>query len=56
MVIVVTKYKKMLKQFELFQVSLRILVRNMFLSNAFSMSEMYFHQILRLNDYIKLEK
>ena len=37
----------MVQQFELFQVSLLISVRIMFLSNAFSMPEMVFHRILR---------
>ena len=41
----------MVQQFEFFQVSLLISVRNMFLSKAFSMSEMNIYQILRLNYY-----
>ena len=36
-----------------FQVSLLFSVRNMFLSKAFSMSEMDIHQISRLNYYKK---
>ena len=36
---------------EFFQVSLLISVRNMFLSKAFSMSELNIYQILRLNYY-----
>ena len=43
----------MVQQFEFFQVSLLISVRNMFLSKAFSMSEMNIYQILRLNYYKK---
>ena len=43
----------MVQQFEFFQVSLLISVRNMFLSKAFSMSEMNIYQILRLKYYIK---
>ena len=43
----------MVQQFEFFQVSLLISVRNMFLSNAFSMSEMNIYQILSLNYYKK---
>ena len=41
----------MVQQFEFFQVSLLISVRNMFLSKAFSKSEMINYQILRLNYY-----
>ena len=41
----------MVQQFEFFQVSLLISERNMFLSRAFSMSEMNIYQILRLNYY-----
>ena len=36
---------------EFFQVSLLISVRNMFLSKAFSMSELNIYQVLRLNYY-----
>ena len=43
----------MVQQFEFFQVSLLISVRNMFLSKAFSVSEMNIYQILRLNNYKK---
>ena len=43
----------MVQQFEFFQASLLILVRNMFLSQAFSMSEMNIYRILRLNYYKK---
>ena len=52
---VVTKYFKKVKTFGVFQVSLFISVRYMFLSNAFSMSEMDIYQILRLNYYKKLK-
>ena len=41
----------MVQQLEFFQVSLLNSVRNMFLSKAFSMSEMNIYQILRLNYY-----
>ena len=46
----------MVQQFEFFQVSLLISVRNMFPSKAFSMSEMNIYQILRLNYYKKNKK
>ena len=45
----------MVQQFEFFQVSLLISVRNMFLSKAFSMSENDIYQILRLNYYEKIK-
>ena len=41
----------MVHQFEFFQVSLLIWVRFMFLSKAFSKSEMHIYQILMLNYY-----
>ena len=43
----------MVQQFEFFQVSLLISVRNMFLTKAFLVSEMNVYQILRLNYYKK---
>ena len=43
----------MVQQFEFFQLPLLISVRNMFLSKAFSMSEMNIYQILKLNYYKK---
>ena len=46
----------MVQQFAFFQVSLLISVRNMFLSRAFSMSEMNIYQILRLNYYKSQKK
>ena len=46
----------MVQQFEFFQVSLLISVRNLFLSKAFSRSQMDIHQILRLNYYKKLQE
>ena len=46
----------MVEQFEFFQVSLLISLRNMFLSKAFSMSEMHIYEILRLNYYKKLKE
>ena len=39
----------MIQQFELFQVSLFVSARNMFVSKAFLMSEMDINQILKLN-------
>ena len=45
----------MVQQFEFFQVSLLISVRNMFLSKAFLMFEMNIYQILRLNYFKKLK-
>ena len=45
----------MVQQFEFFQVSLITSLRNMFLSKAFSMSQLNIYQILRLN-YYKKEK
>ena len=53
MLIVITKSTKTNKTF---QVSLFILVRNMFLSELFSMSEMEIHQILKLKYYTKLQE
>ena len=41
----------MVQQFEFFQVSLLISVRNMFVSKTFLMSEMNIYQFLRLNYY-----
>ena len=49
----ITKLVKMVQQFEFFQVCLLISVRSIFLSKAFSMSEMNIYQILRLNYYKK---
>ena len=46
----------MVQQFKFFQVSLLILVRNMFISKAFSMSEKNIYQILRLIYYRKQKK
>ena len=46
----------MVQKFEFFQVSLLISIRNIFLSNAFSRSEMDIYQILRLNYYKKLKE
>ena len=43
----------MVQQFEFFQVSLLISVRNMFVSKTFLMSEMNIYQFLRLNYYKK---
>ena len=45
----------MVQQFEFFQVSLLISVRNIILSKAFPMSEMDIYQILRRN-YFKKSK
>ena len=47
---------KMVQQFEFFQVTVLISVRNMYLSKAFSMSEMDTYQILRLHYHKKLEE
>ena len=47
---------KMVQKIEFFQVSLLISIRNIILSNAFSMSEMDIYQILRLNYYKKLKE
>ena len=47
---------KMIKTMGVFQVSLFISVKKMFLSKAFSMSEIKIYQILRLNYYKKLKE
>ena len=52
---VTTKQIKNAEQFELFQVSLFVSVRNMFLSKVFSKSQMDINQILKLNYYKKLQ-
>ena len=56
MVIFITKYFKNDKTIRVFENSSFILVRRMFLSNAFSMSEMEIYQILRLNYYKKIKR
>ena len=53
---VITKYVKIDKTIGVFQVSLFISVRNMFLSKAFSITEMNIYQSLRLNYYKKLKE
>ena len=49
----ITNKVKRVQKFEFFRVSLLISVRNMFLSKAFSMSEMIIYQILKLKYYKK---
>ena len=55
-VIFITKYFKSEKTIRFFKILCVFLVRRMFLSNEFSMSEMEIYQILRLNYYKKLKE